>query len=310
MAPSDPIGRGLFRQETAMRIIILGAAAGGGLPQWNCGCDNCNAARAGRIPPLTQSSVAVSADGQSWAILNASPDIRMQLAATPALYPTAPRTMPLRSVLVTNGDIDHVAGLLTLRESQPFDLYATAAIHDALAQNPMLSAVNPDLVPRRTVVLDQAVELASGLEATMFAVPGKVPLYQEGEVVETGLVGETTVGVELRANNRRSLYVPGCADLPDWLLARIEGADALFFDGTLWDDDEMIRMGLGRKTGRRMGHMPAREAMAALAGTATGRRVFVHMNNSNPLTDPVSPQAAEAAAQGWQVARDGMEITL
>lgn len=293
-----------------MKIIILGAAAGGGLPQWNCGCDNCNAARSGRIPSLTQSSIAVSANGQDWTILNASPDIRMQLAATPALHPTGPRQMPLRSVLVTNGDIDHVAGLLTLRESQPFDLFATAAIHGALAANPMLSALRADLVPRRTVSLDQTVELAPGLTATLFAVPGKVPLYQEGETVETGLVGETTVGVELQAGGRRALYIPGCAEMPGWLKARIDGADLLMFDGTLWEDDEMIRMGLGQKTGRRMGHMPVSETMAELADTTVARRVFVHMNNSNPLTDPASPQTAEAEAQGWQVGRDGMEITL
>ncbi|WEF24362.1 pyrroloquinoline quinone biosynthesis protein PqqB [Paracoccus sp. S3-43] len=293
-----------------MRIIVLGAAAGGGLPQWNCGCGNCNAARVGRIPAMTQSSVAVSADGRDWAILNASPDIRAQLAATPALHPTGLRDVPLRSVLVTNGDIDHVAGLLTLREGQPFALYATAAIHAALAENPMLGALREDLVPRRTVALDQTIDLAPGLTATLFAVPGKVPLYQESAVVETGLVGETTVGVELAAKGRRALYIPGCADLPGWLLDRIAGADLLMFDGTLWEDDEMIRMGLGQKTGLRMGHMPVTDAMAALRDVPVGRRVFVHMNNSNPLTDPGSTQAAEAQAAGWQIGRDGMEITL
>lgn len=291
-----------------MKIIILGAAAGGGLPQWNCGCANCNAARHGRIPSLTQSSIAVSADGGEWAILNASPDIRMQLAATPALHPSGPRRMPLRSVLVTNGDIDHVAGLLTLRESQPFDLFATAAIHDALAQNPMLTALRDDLVPRRTVALDQTIDLLPGLTATLFAVPGKVPLYQEGAVVETGLVGETTVGVELRSKDRRALYIPGCADMPDWLADRISGADALLFDGTLWEDDEMIRIGLGQKTGRRMGHMSARDSILSLADLPIGQRIFVHLNNSNPLTDPDSPQTAEARAAGWRIARDGMEI--
>lgn len=293
-----------------MRIIVLGAAAGGGLPQWNCGCGNCNAARAGRIPAMTQSSVAVSADGRDWAILNASPDIRAQLAATPALHPTGLRDMPLRSVLVTNGDIDHVAGLLTLRESQPFALYATRAIHAALSANPMLAALREDLVPRRTVALDQSIDLAPGLTATLFAVPGKVPLYQEGAVVETGLVGETTVGAELTANGRRALYIPGCADLPGWLLDRIAGADLLMFDGTLWADDEMIRMGLGQKTGLRMGHMPVVDTIAALRDLAIGQRVFVHMNNSNPLTDPGSTQTAEAQAAGWQIGRDGMEITL
>lgn len=293
-----------------MKIIILGAAAGGGLPQWNCGCANCGAARAGRIPSMTQSSVAVSADGRDWAVLNASPDIRVQMAATPALHPTGPRVMPLRSVMVTNGDIDHVAGLLTLRESQPFDLFATAAIHDALAQNPMLSALRADMVTRRTVVADQTVDLCPGLTATLFAVPGKVPLYQEGAVVETGLIGETTVGVELRAGGRRALYIPGCAEMPGWLTDRIAGADALLFDGTLWEDDEMIRMGLGQKTGRRMGHMAARDTIEALRDTPIGRRIFVHLNNSNPLTDPGSAQSAEASARGWQIARDGMEITL
>lgn len=293
-----------------MRIIVLGAGAGGGLPQWNCGCGNCAAARAGRIPAMSQSSIAVSADGRDWAILNASPDIRAQLAATPALHPTGLRDMPLRSVLVTNGDIDHVAGLLTLRESQPFALFATPAIHQVLADNPMLGALRGDMVPRRTVSLDQTVEIAPGLNATLFAVPGKVPLYQEGAVVDTGLVGETTVGVELTAGDRRALYIPGCADLPDWLADRIAGADLLMFDGTLWEDDEMIRMGLGQKTGRRMGHMPVVQTLASLRDVPVGRRVFVHMNNSNPLTDPDSDQTRQVQANGWHVARDGMEITL
>ncbi|MEH6787882.1 MAG: pyrroloquinoline quinone biosynthesis protein PqqB [Paracoccus sp. (in: a-proteobacteria)] len=293
-----------------MRIIVLGAAAGGGLPQWNCGCANCRAARAGRIPSLSQSSVAVSADGRDWAILNASPDIRTQMAATPALHPTGPRDMPMRAVLLTNGDIDHVAGLLTLRESQPFDLFATEAIHDALAANPMLTALRADLVRRRKVTLDRPTDLLPGLTATLFAVPGKVPLYQEGDIVETGLMGETTVGVELAANGKRGLYIPGCAAMPEWLKDRIAGADALLFDGTLWQDDEMIRMGLGRKTGHRMGHMAAGDSIAALADVSVGRRIFVHMNNSNPLTDPDSAEAAQARRQGWQIGRDGMEITL
>lgn len=293
-----------------MRIIILGAGAGGGLPQWNCGCGNCDAARTGRIAAMTQSSIAVSANGRDWAIINASPDIRVQMAATPSLHPTGPRDLPLRSVLLTNGDIDHVAGLLTLRESQPFDLLATAAIHQALADNPMLAAVNADLVPRRTVALDQPFALVPGLTATLFAVPGKVPLYLEGETVETGLIGENTVGVDLTDGTRRALYIPGCADAPGWLRDRIAGTDALLFDGTLWRDDEMIVGGLGQKTGARMGHMAASDTIAALADVAPLRRIFVHLNNSNPLTDPTSPESAAAQAAGWQIARDGMEISL
>lgn len=295
-----------------MNIVILGTGAGGGLPQWNCGCAHCNAARDGRIPSMTQSSIAVSADGVGWALINASPDLRMQLAATPALWPTGLRETPIRSVLVTNGDIDHVAGLLTLREGQRFDLFATPAIHDVLAANPMLSALSPEKVARRPVAIDAPFQIAPGLTARLFAVPGKVPLYLEGETVETGLVGEQTVGVELTANGRRVLYIPGCAHVPDWLAQRISGADALLFDGTLWTDDEMIRAGLGVKTGRRMGHAPVSGAdgsMAALADVAPARRIYVHLNNSNPLVDPGSPERAQAAAAGWQVAHDGMEIT-
>ncbi|MDS9466980.1 pyrroloquinoline quinone biosynthesis protein PqqB [Paracoccus sp. MBLB3053] len=294
-----------------MRIVILGTGAGGGLPQWNCGCPNCDAAREGRIPSMSQSGIAISADGENWALVNASPDLRNQLAASPVLRPGALRGSPILSVLVTNGDIDHVAGLLTLREGQPFDLFATPAIHAVLAANPMLSALNPKLVQRREIALDRPFELVKGLTAELFSVPGKVPLYLEGDVVETGRMGEETVGVELSAAGRRVLYVPGCAFVPDWLRTRISGADALLLDGTLWTDDEMIRAGLGVKTGRRMGHVPVSGpdgSMSLLADVQVQRRIYVHLNNSNPLVDPASPERAHAEAAGWQVGHDGMEI--
>ena len=292
----------------SLRIIVLGAAAGGGLPQWNCGCPNCAAARAGRLPSLSQSSVAVSADGANWAILNASPDIRAQLQANPALHPTGMREMPLKSVLVTNGDIDHVAGLFTLRERQPFTLFATAEIHRVLAENPMIGAVAPDLVPRAPVALNQPFELAAGLEAELFSVPGKVPLYAEGDVVDTQLEGENTVGVRLGAGGRSAFYIPGCAALTPALAARLKGAECVMFDGTLFEDDEMIRMGLGAKTGARMGHMSMRQSLEAFAPLGVAQRIFVHMNNSNPALDPESDARREVEAAGWTVAQDGMEI--
>ncbi|ABL70452.1 pyrroloquinoline quinone biosynthesis protein PqqB [Paracoccus denitrificans] len=294
-----------------MRIVILGSGAGGGVPQWNCGCRNCEAARAGRIPAMSQSGIAVSANGRDWALVNASPDLRQQLAATPALRPGGLRGSPIRSVLVTNGDIDHVAGLLTLREGQGFDLFATPAIHAVLAANPMLAALDPRLVARRELALEESFELAPGLVARLFAVPGKVPLYMEGEQVETDLMGEQTVGVELAAEGRRVFYIPGCASVPDWLCERISGADALLFDGTLWTDDEMVRAGLGAKTGRRMGHVPVSGPDGSLEGLrdlALGARIYVHLNNSNPLVDPASPERAMAQAAGWQIGHDGMEI--
>ncbi|MCT4577927.1 pyrroloquinoline quinone biosynthesis protein PqqB [Donghicola sp.] len=296
-----------------LRARILGAAAGGGLPQWNCGCENCNLARAGKIPSQTQSSVAFSGNGSDWAILNASPDIRDQMARTPELHPTALRELPLRSVMVTNGDIDHVAGLLILREQQPFKLFATAEIHSVLAQNPIFDALRHNIVLREEIALNQPFELALDLTATLFAVPGKVPLYMEGEVVQTDLEGEQTVGVHLQAGGKDAYYIPGCALVKDDLADRLRGADMVMFDGTLWQDNEMIDMGLSQKTGQRMGHISMSGpdgSMAAFADLGVLRKVYVHMNNSNPVLRPESAERAEAEANGWTIGQDGMEITL
>jgi len=294
------------------RARILGAAAGGGLPQWNCGCENCQLARDGSIPAQTQSSLAVSANGRDWAILNASPDIRAQLAATHDLHPTGLREMPLRSVLLTNGDIDHVAGLLTLREMQPFTLFATPGIHEVIAENPIFAALNPDAVTRAMVALNEPAEIAPGVTATLFPVPGKVPLYLEGEEVVTDLEGDQTVGVELTVAGRKVFYIPGCARLTDALRARLSGAALLFFDGTLWRDDEMVQAGLGSKTGRRMGHMSISGDDGSIAGFADmeiGRKIFVHMNNTNPVLRPGSDERQAAEAAGWTIGQDGMEVT-
>lgn len=294
------------------KALILGAAAGGGLPQWNCGCENCNLARAGKIPASTQSSLAVTMDGASWVILNASPDIRAQLCANPGLHPRGLRDTPIAGVLLTNGDIDHVAGLLSLREQQPFNLYATGEIHAVLAANPLIQAVDPDRVPRVPIALDQPVTLLPGLTATLFAVPGKVPLYMEGETVQTDLEGEQTTGVHLQTAGRHIFYIPGCAAVTDRLATRLRGADMVFFDGTLWCDDEMIAMGLSQKTGRRMGHISMSGpygSIAALHDLGIGRKVYVHMNNSNPVLNPASPERTQAESAGWTIGQDGMEIT-
>jgi len=298
---------------TQLRILVLGAAAGGGFPQWNCGCPLCVRARNGELTPQSQSSIAVSANGTDWAILNASPDIRTQLAASPPLHPTGPRISPIKSVLVTNGDIDHVAGLLTLREKQPFQLFATAEIHSVIADNPIFTAVDASLVPRRSVVLDTPFELAPGLTATLFAVPGKVPLYLEGETVVTDLEGEQTVGVELSAGGKTAFYIPGCAKLTDKIADRVRGAELLLFDGTVWENEEMIRTGVGQKTGARMGHMSMNGengSMAALKDMDIARKVFIHINNTNPALDPASDERAQIEAAGWSVAQDGMEYQL
>ena len=296
----------------ALRARILGAAAGGGLPQWNCGCENCSLARAGAIPSQTQSSLACTADGRNWVILNASPDIRQQIAGAPSLHPTGLRESPVKAVLLTNGDIDHVAGLLTLREKQAFTLFATREIHDVLAANPIFSALDASLVDRVALDLGTPVEIVPGLTAELFPVPGKVPLYLEGDEVQTDLEGEKTVGVHLRTAGESAFYIPGCAALTEALRRRLDGADLVFFDGTLWHDDEMIRAGLGQKTGRRMGHMSMsgpEGSIAAFDGLSVGRKVFIHMNNTNPVLRPDAPERRAAEAAGWTIGEDGMEVT-
>lgn len=305
----------------SLRLIVLGAAAGGGLPQWNCNGANSAGFWRGRAPfaASTQSSLAVSADGEQWALLNASPDLRAQILATPALHPRDAdayglRDTPIASVTLTNGDIDHVAGLLTLRERQAFTIFATREVGRFLSDNPIFNAVDPQLAPRRLVDLETPFDIAPGLQATLFAAPGKVPLYLEGEEVRTDVEGEQTVGVALAPAGAqpRVFYIPGCARVTDALKARLRGADILLFDGTLWSDDEMITQGVGVKTGRRMGHMPISGpdgSIAALDGLAIGRKIFVHLNNTNPLWLPDGPERAEAAAAGWEAAFDGMEIS-
>jgi len=296
-----------------LKILILGSAAGGGLPQWNCGCPNCVKARAGEIPSRSQSSIAVSANGTDWAVINASPDIRYQIAACPQLHPTGPRISPIKSVFVTNGDIDHIAGLLTVRERQPFTLFATSEIGKVLAENRIFDAVNHEVVPRETITLGTPFELAPGVMAEPFSVPGKVPLFMEGETVDTELEGEQTIGVALTAGGATAYYIPGCAKLTPALEDRLRGAEMVLFDGTVWLNDEMARRGVGQKTGARMGHMSMTGdagSIAAFAPLNVKRKVFVHMNNTNPVLDPSTAERAEVEAAGWVIADDGMEFTV
>ncbi len=245
--------------------------------------------------------------------MNASPDIRTQLAASPALHPSGPRTSPIRSVLLTNGDIDHIAGLLTLREQQPFTLYSTGEIASVIRQNRIFDALNPELVEWRTIVFDAPVEIAPGVTAEIFAVPGKVPLFLEEGDVQTDLEGGHTVGVRFGAGGAAAFYIPGCARMTDALADRLRGADLVLFDGTVWEDNEMISAGVGWKTGSRMGHMAMHGpggSLQSLSDLGVSRKVYVHMNNTNPVLDPQTPERRVVEDAGWIVAEDGMELTL
>ncbi len=295
-----------------MRFLVLGAAAGGGLPQWNCGCPNCQDARRGKIASATQSSLAVSRDGQSWAVLNVSPDIRAQLQACPQMHPRALRDSPLGAVLLTNGDIDHIAGLVSLREQTPFTLYATSEILKLLAANRIFDAVSIDRVPRTPVEISADFELLPGLAAQVFPVPGKVPLFMEGAKVQTDLMGEQTVGVRLSDETRVAYYIPGCASVTDDLLDIVADADQLFFDGTLWQDNEMIQSGTGIKSGQRMGHVSISGPDGSIARLRNlgAQKTFIHINNTNPVWQPDSPERAYVLEQGWSIAADGMEIEI
>ncbi|HKF07227.1 MAG TPA: pyrroloquinoline quinone biosynthesis protein PqqB [Xanthobacteraceae bacterium] len=298
-----------------LTALVLGSAAGGGFPQWNCRCPTCRLAWAGdpRVRPRTQSSIAVTADGENWLLINASPDLPQQLRQTKPLHPRGERRgSPIKAVLLTGAEIDQVAGLLSLREREPFLLCATAVTLATLAENVMFGVMAPDVVKRKAVTPAAPLAFPGGLQAQLFTVPGKMPLYLEGDKVETASETAGNVGVELYAGDARMVYIPGAAAVTAAMTARMRSADLVFFDGTLFRDDEMITTGTGAKTGRRMGHMPIDGdggSLAALEGLA-GRRMYVHINNTNPILIDGSPERVHVERKGWEVAEDGMEVVL
>ncbi len=298
-----------------LTAIVLGSAAGGGFPQWNCRCPTCLLAWAGdaRVRPRTQASLAVTGDGENWLLINASPDLPQQLRQSKALHPrSGTRGSPIKAVVLTGAEIDQVAGLLSLREREAFTLYATAATLAALADNAMFAVLAPDLVIRRAAVPGESLALPGGLQAQLFLVPGKVPLYLEDENPETASETAANVGVELSCGGARMAYIPGAAAVTAAMVERIARADAVFFDGTLFRDDEMIASGTGTKTGRRMGHMPIEGAGGSLAalGRVAARRIYLHINNTNPILVEGSPERLQVERAGWEIAEDGMEIAL
>jgi pyrroloquinoline quinone biosynthesis protein B len=304
--------------------VVLGSAAGGGFPQWNSNAPACRQARGkmARATARSQASLAVSGNGRDWFVLNASPDLRLQIEACPALHPKEGlRSSPISGVVLTGGDVDAIAGLLHLRERHRFSIYASQRVLAVLAENPIFGVLAPDCVRRQELALDERMELAgvggaSGLAVVAFAVPAKVPLYLETPG-EDPLVSEDGDAVGLQVidteTGKSLFFIPGCAAMTDRLRKRLSGSALVFFDGTLWQDDEMIRLGVGNKTGRRMGHMSISGddgAIAAFRDLGVERRVFIHINNSNPVLLEDSAERRVAEAAGWEIAFDGMEVRL
>jgi pyrroloquinoline quinone biosynthesis protein B len=309
--------------EAAVVIRVLGSAAGGGFPQWNCGCPNCRGVRAGtiRAQPRTQESVAVSADAEAWFLLNASPEIRQQIERFPPLHPRGPRHSPIAGVVLTNGDLDHCLGLLSLRESHPITVYATDRVRHGFTEGNVLYRTLerfPGQVTWRMLKPGYQEELTradggpSGVTVEPVAAPGKPPVHLVGAVEPDP---EDNVGLVLReiATGRVLAYVPGAASLSPALAAILEAADAVFFDGTFWASDELPAGGLGDKRAEAMGHLPvggAGGSLAVLRGLRAARKVYIHLNNTNPLLRDDSPERAAVAAAGWEVAHDGLEVAL
>jgi pyrroloquinoline quinone biosynthesis protein B len=244
-------------------------------------------------------------------LINASPDLPSQIRVTPALHPRgALRGTPIDAVVLTGAEIDQIAGLLSLRENSPFTLYATPASHAAVAANAMFGAMTS--MSRRAINPGERFMLAGRIEATLFMVPGKLPLYLEGEAPELDTESAANVGIELYREGARMVFVPGTATVTPAMRERFARADVVLFDGTLFTDDEMIRTQTGQKTGRRMGHMPIEGeggSLHALDGLPA-RRIFVHINNTNPILIDGSVERRKVESAGWQVAEDGMEIVL
>ena len=310
-----------------MRVKIVGSAAGGGFPQWNCNYRLSRAARAGAsgMRPRTQSSLAASADGRGWVLFNASPDIRQQIAETPELQPAADaplRSTPLRAVVLTNADVDHIAGLLSLRERQPFAIYATAQVLTVLESNSIFNVLDPAIVPRRPLPLQGELKICdadggeTGVTIESFSVPGKVALYLEesaaarrrlhapAQAIRSACASAATSGGSV-------FYIPGCARIDAALRQRLDGAACLLFDGTVYTDDEMITAGVGKKTGARMGHLamsgasrldrrPCRRRRSAAASSSTSTTPTRFSTRTRPSMRRYAPRAGKWPSTAWR----------
>lgn len=290
-----------------MQLHVLGSAAGGGVPQWNCACGNCTAARAHRLPQRTQASLAATADGKSWVLFNVTTDIRSQLAADTALAPRTGRDTPIDAVFLTDANVDHCAGLLDFRQAAELHTYSTHSVRDTLLRNEIFAPFAR--APRVWHVAGGEPVDVHGLRVTAIAVSGSLPSYAGGASVR-GAASAFLIEDELGAS---VLYAPIFAAVDAALVAAASRCDVAFLDGSFWDDDELIALGLGSRTAAMMGHVPVggpSGSLEALRSCPCARRIYTHVNNTNPMLDPSSAAAKQIEAADFEIAVDGSAIDL
>jgi len=306
-----------------VRLRVLGSAAGGGFPQWNCGCRNCAGVRAGTLQalPRTQESVALSADGEHWFLLNVSPEVRQQIESFPGLWPRRPRHSPIAGIVLNNGDLDHCLGLLSLRESYPLVGYATESVRRGFCEGNVLYRTLqrfPEQLRWETLALGRETPLLlpdggvpSGLTLVALPVPGKRPLHLENLGPASP---EDNVGFRIRdtVTGKTLAYLSAVAGWSPVVDELVAGADCIFFDGTFWTGDELVAAGLGTRRAEDMAHWPVGGVGGSMKYLAErpGRRVLIHINNTNPLLQEGGPERAELAAVGIELSHDGLELEL
>ncbi len=301
-----------------MELIVLGAAAGGGLPQWNCAGGQSIQVWNKTRSPQSQASVAIGGEHDGYVVINASPDLRQQILQTPQLHPKSDhpngvRNTPIKAVIVTNADVDNVAGLLNLREKQRFSIYGPTKVLEILQENSIFAVLDPEFVTQRPLETTETISPIPGVEIELFTVAGKAPLYLEDSLgIQSGDLGFTS-GIEIRTETGKTLVISSCAQIDQRLRERIETADHLLFDGTVFEDDEMPQLGLGEKTGRRMGHLPISGTdgpIAQLAHCRLKTKRFFHINNSNPIWDEQSLAHRTIRDAGWDICHDGLVFEI
>jgi pyrroloquinoline quinone biosynthesis protein B len=306
-----------------MRVRILGSSAGGGFPQWNCGCENCRGVREGTIQalPRTQESICISADDQDWFLIQASPEIRQQIESFPSLHPRNLRHSPIQAIVLTNGDLDHCLGLLSLRESSPLVVYATERVQQGFVEgNSLYRTLQrfPNQITWRRLKLGHETSLPrvngapSGLTIEALAVPGQPPLHLRGQLPGNP---EDNVGLKIRdpSTGHTLLYLSSVKQISPEVLQWLHAADCVFFDGTFWSEDELIAVDSKGKRAQDMAHIPIggkNGSLSLLAQLQASRRIFIHVNNTNPILRTGSPERQTVQDAGWDVAYDGMEFEL